>query len=901
MHLPQDYSEFLASFASSKFHSLWPAQAHILHAYATVFSSKPDIAVELPTGAGKTLIALLIAEAWRQEGKKVAILSANKTLARQMWQEAQVLNIPAILMEGRGQDIPNPAKIAYGRAANVAIMNYWVYFNQDPVIDIADLLIMDDAHLAEHCLHSLYSVEIERKAHESLFKTLITELQERFPEYSVLADALADEDVPNPSPTELLSFIDQATVAQHFREIIGTSPYLHNDQGLTDLGFRWGRLKDHLYEANIYINSRSIWIRPYIYPLLSNLRYEQTQQRIYMSATVGDPGDLSRRLGVRKIEKIPVLPEYMETTVGRRLIIMNRIEEADLPQRLQKAILTALGVHPKSVWLCSSKEEANKFQRIIPEWLNSHGLVGHPTWLLTPTGEEIEQFKQAPKGHLFVAGRFDGMDFRADECRLVILTTLPRAINTQEEFISAYLRDSGFMTRRLNQRIIQALGRCNRAEDDFGVYIFADRRFASHFGLESNKKDLPRNIIAEIDMAQNEAEIPVDSLTGKIMRFLQSDFEQYDADLHAYRTALPTAPAVVVMPDTSVDEVIGWGALFSSQNYALAAGRFETCWHTARSAHLVEIGAFHGWHQAKALYLQGVRFSDPTSQSKALVMLEAVIQSGGQSSWFNRMRASLNRARHISAQAIFAVPDMEYADVLIRTFDDLLEQWGTRGNQFERWCSAITANLESENHAQFQEGIEQLGQVLGYSAMRPRYRAATDCLWRGVFGNSREVITFEAKIEQASSGQIEIHDVGQALIQLSRATNEFQHQGFTIRGTIVTHLTTIDPSAEASAQGIKVIEKAAVLALWHRVRTLFSLYRSGWSLDDIAIRRAAALALRPKIPQTRWLIRTLDTGGRFLGESHLCAEWVSSSTNASRPGLGNTPFADQSIYSNPGL
>jgi superfamily II DNA or RNA helicase len=43
-----------------------------------------DVGIELPTGAGKTLIALLVAEAWRRAGKRVVILSANKTLARQM-------------------------------------------------------------------------------------------------------------------------------------------------------------------------------------------------------------------------------------------------------------------------------------------------------------------------------------------------------------------------------------------------------------------------------------------------------------------------------------------------------------------------------------------------------------------------------------------------------------------------------------------------------------------------------------------------------------------------------------------------------------------------------------------------------------------------------------------------
>jgi hypothetical protein len=844
MPINRDYAEFLSSFRSDKFRSLREAQGYILREYSNNYVSCPDVAIELPTGAGKTLIALLIAEAWRQDGKKVAILSANKTLARQMLEEANALGIPAVLMEGRGIDIPAPDKRAYQRAAKVAIMNYWVYFNQNPVIDPADLLVMDDAHLAEHCLHSLYSAEIKRHAHENLFNALIAELQARFPEYSVLADAVAG-DAPSTSPTELLSFADQVEVADRIREIIDVSPYLGTDR---DLGFRWGRIRGSFREANVYLSLHSIWIRPYIYPLLSNFHYAQPQQRIYMSATVGDPGDLSRRLGVRPITKIPVPPEYAERTSGRRFVVMNRIEDEDIPERLQAVILASLRIHPKSVWLCSSEAEARNFERKISEWLNLNGFVGHPTWLLTPLGDEIDRFKSSPNGHLFVAGRFDGMDFKADECRLVVLTTLPRAINAQEEFISSYLRDSGFMLRRLNQRIVQALGRCNRSDDDFGVYVLADKRFATHFGRESNKESMPRNIVAEMDMAQDSAEIELGILVSRVENFLRGDFSEYDRDIQTYLGNVPTRTTQTPLPDTSQDEVIGWASLFASQNYEIAADRFERCWDTARSANLLEIGALYGWQWAKALYLQSL-LGEPSARDRALMVFEEAIRRGGLSSWFNRMRASLNRARQAPAASREIMRD-DYASHLIRAFDDMLELHGVTGNRFDRWCDSTTSLLQSDSHAQYQEGLERLGRVLGYHATRPRYGTATDCRWRGVFGNSREVITFEGKIEHGSSQELSAHDVGQAHNQLARALGEHEPHGYSVRGTIVTHLTTIARDAEASAGPIKILTKPAVLALWERVRLVLSLYRDGWSLHDISARMATAQTIRARLPAT---------------------------------------------------
>lgn len=865
MPLINNYAEFLASLNSAKFRVLWPAQDYILGQYGA-FEDQLDVAIELPTGAGKTLIALLIAEAWRRNAKKVAILSANKTLARQMHREGQALGISTVLMEGRGVDIPGADKRAYQRTASVAIMNYWVYFNQNPVIDAADLLVMDDAHLAEHCLHSLFSAEIDRHTHEALFKDLVAELRERFPEYSVLTDALTDSSEAN-TPPELFSFIDQSAVADRIREIVDSSLALKADTGLR---FQWSRMRSALHEANIYVGLSKIWIRPYVYPLISFSHYADTKQRLYLSATIGDASDLSRRLGVKEITKVPVERQYGEKTSGRRLIVMNRLEEKDIPSRLQAAILTALRIHPKSVWLCSSQTEAERFKGVVSHWLNENGLVGHEAWVLTSLGDEIDRFKEAASGHLFVGGRFDGMDFSGSECRLVVIATLPRAIDLQEEFISAYLRDSGFMRRRLNQRIVQALGRCNRADHDFGVYVLADRRFATHFGRESNREGIPANMVAEIDMAQDHADIETNLLCRKVQAFLQGDFQEYDADLQRYRAGVPEAQAVASPPDTSQPEVLGWTAMFANQNFRIAADRFEECWEISREANLIEMGAFQKWCWAKAIYLESLR-EEPNARARSLELLQESIVRGGRASWFNRLRASLNRARN----RVATVDDVrtEYAPVLIRSFDDCLEVLGTRGDKFDKFCEKVTESLHSDSHARYCEGLERLGKILAYQADRPSYKGATDNRWRGTFGNIKELVTFEAKIEHTDGTQVTLAHMGQAHNQLNRANDEFGPLGYTIRGTVVTHLTTIDAAAKSSAGRVRIIDKAAISSLWDRVRLLISHYRDQWSIDDVAARRAAAETIYPNCPPGGWLTRALDCENLMVDTNRLLEEW----------------------------
>jgi hypothetical protein len=747
-------------------------------------------------------------------------------------------------------------------------MNYWVYFNQNPVLDYADLLIMDDAHLAEHCLHSLYSVEVSRHDHASLFQSLVTEIASRLPESSVLQDALAPSDSAL-TPPELISFIDQVHLANRIREIVDASPVIESDN---DLSFRWRRMRNSLREANLYVGVNSIWIRPGIYPLISNPQYSDVTQCVYTSATIGDAADLSRQLGTRPIVKMGVPAQYAETTSGRRLVLMNRLEDEDIPPRLEGAILTAIRQHPKSVWLCVSGAEAQKYRDAVSTWLNQNGVVGHPTWILTSLGDEIDQFKSSPTGHLFVGGRFDGMNFEGDECRLVVLTSLPRAINLQEEFFCAYLRDAAFMKKRLNNRIIQALGRCNRSPEDFAMYVLCDKKFATHFGKDSNRVGIPRNIGTEIDLGEDLSETDDATLVDRVSAFLSADFTWYDATLRELgRGSVPTS-----VDDTTAisanDEVTAWTALFSSQNYNIAGDRFQACWDATLQANLIEVGAYYGWCWAKARYLADTQ--EGVDVAESLAILERAITRGGISGWFNRMRASLARARNTKSTTSFSSD--EYSNAIIRGFDDLLESTNTRGLRFEKWCNQREEELNAEQHNHYRKGLSALGGLLGYACSEPKHGSSTDSLWRGVFNTRREVFTFELKIEHVAANRIDASDIGQAHNQISRARTEYGPLGYIVRGVILTHMTDLFPDAESAGMDIRILPKALVLELWARVRKLLTDYRNSWSLDDLGARRRAAEGLRPLLPPEGWLGNALSHDSRFVTREILFAEWEGS-------------------------
>ena len=380
-------------------------------------------------------------------------------------------------------------------------------------------------------------------------------------------------------------------------------------------------------------------------------------------------------------------------------------------------------------------------------------------------------------------------------------------------------------------------------------------------------------MVAELDLAQDLAETEETDLAGYVIRFLDGDFATYDADVARLKEDLP-APITSnsARADTANDEIVGWSALFESENFEIAQERFERCWTAAKEENnLREMAALHGWHRAKALYLDGLH-GNRGAEAKAFQVLEEAIRRGGRSSWFNRMRASLNRARD-HADAARSVADQEYPDAVIHSLGERLERLGTSGGKYQKFVDDLRSRLESGNHAQFQEALEDLGTLLGYRARRPKYGAAADCIWRGEFGMVREYLAFEAKIEHEPANLITVEHLGQAHIQHSRAEQEYGTKGYSVRVLLVTHLTQLAPDAQSSVGPIRLLQKDVVLALCARVCDIMTAYRSCWNIDDVPAMRAAAASIGPRLPKTGWLLRAVDRAAPWVSESDLLAEW----------------------------
>ncbi len=75
---------------------IWSQQADLLRAYHRQFQNVKDVAIELPTGTGKTLVGLLVGE-WRRQvfNERIAYLCPTRQLARQVGAQSHKYGIKA--------------------------------------------------------------------------------------------------------------------------------------------------------------------------------------------------------------------------------------------------------------------------------------------------------------------------------------------------------------------------------------------------------------------------------------------------------------------------------------------------------------------------------------------------------------------------------------------------------------------------------------------------------------------------------------------------------------------------------------------------------------------------------------------------------------------------------------
>ena len=152
---------------------LWRQQGDILREYGRAFVNAPDVAIELPTGTGKTIVGLLIADWRRRHGEQVVYACPTRQLAHQVAGVAKQEGIPVVTLVDSWKSWSAVDRSQYESSDAVAVATYNTVFNSSPKIGSPGTLLFDDAHSGEQYVADSWSVTVDRFELPAVWDALI--------------------------------------------------------------------------------------------------------------------------------------------------------------------------------------------------------------------------------------------------------------------------------------------------------------------------------------------------------------------------------------------------------------------------------------------------------------------------------------------------------------------------------------------------------------------------------------------------------------------------------------------------------------------------------------------------------------------------------------------------------
>ncbi|OMG07105.1 DEAD/DEAH box helicase [Actinomyces naeslundii] len=723
---------------------LWAHQSEMLKTF-TLKADTPDVALELPTGTGKTLTGLLVAE-WtrRKQRSRVIYACPTQQLARQVVAAAYREGVDTALLVGSHNDWPATAHAAYEAADAIAVTTYSSVFNSNPQLAEADLILFDDAHAGEQYVGEAYSIDLNRwkapteylKALDAIAPALDGVFLER------LRDPNADPGIGN--DVRMVVPLRQPGMVTKLDAVLRSFSEPHN--------YRYAMIRAGLESCLVYVAYSGILVRPYVPPTHQNRLLSSARQRVYLSATLGEGGELERAFGRAGILRLQQPDESTAPRYGRRFFVFPEFVENVDTTDLGREIVAATG---KALILAPSTEIAMRDASALAQ-------QGWPVWGIDQVAESMTTFAKLDHGVCGLAARYDGLDLPGDACRLVALDGVPDQNNLQERFLQSRARAGSALAARVRTRVVQGAGRCTRGPGDIAVVLILGSDLSRYLTRPEVVTALDSELQAEIRFGrENSQSGNTHNMLSNIHAFLNQDTDE------SWRTQ--AEPALTdyrrEMTKQASDGTAALSACVENEIQAWAAATIGAWDDAAKHAHEVARIAGTGGpatrgYRAFWTYLEAVwtdqaadLISDAAGRATAQRLVRLAEQIMGLGSWVRQMAPLPTMQRSglsaLDANAVNAVATILNAGV-------------NQGKVRRRICE-IHAGLGERDPGKYEPALTELGKLVGAEASKPPGTGRCDSTW--CWGNELW-LALEAKSDHEPTGVVPHKDIRQANDQL---------------------------------------------------------------------------------------------------------------------------------------
>ncbi len=794
-------------------------QGDVLRQYADASASQTDIAVELPTGGGKTLVGLLIAE-WRRRklGNRVAYLCPTKQLVNQVAQKAHDYGLDVVTLVGP-QAGWRPADFTrFQRGQAVAIAGYAQIFNSNPRLNSAQTLVLDDAHAAEDAVASNWSIHARRES--PLYHALLAAVTNYLP--TSVARACAQPDRPRSGhDTVSLVPIDAMPLTV---DAIDSALTEYAGQGNDPNFYVRAMLGNSLDRCLMYVSWSEILLRPLIPPTSFHRPFADADQRVYMSATLGAAGELQRAFGVQRISTVSP-PARDEQEFGRRFFVLPEATR-ERPDEVVGAMIVAAG---RALILAPSNHEAVQAAGdLVP--------TGFTSLTASDVEDRYEPFIENDRAVLVLANRYDGIDLPDNACRLIVLTGLPAYAHAQERFIMNALGARRVLSERIRTRIQQGAGRATRNARDFAVVVVRGAALTDFLSRDEEVKSLPPQLQAEIEFGFVNSEDAQSDLV-ELTRIFWDQAKEWEAAERAITANAGNLTKVVTTSDTALAasaevEVACWAAVFNDDLAAAVTLAQDVTDRLIGGEDLRPYRAM--WFYFAASWTARLAAGDKEiwdGKAKALR-----IESEGAA------KPCRWSPRWLDTPTAIADPALDQRGNLA---GEKLRRLGIRGGRFEAFAASTIAQLGTDRATDFEDGLLRLGELLGFEAVRPNGQADPDGAWRD---GTDHWILFEAKTEERPDTPLAAETLRQANTHTRWVTSELGWESAgAVTVTIVSWKDKIDPAVPAIAGEVRMVSPTVVRAVAERTIGAIRTVRAGardLTDDELSASLAEQFALR---------------------------------------------------------
>lgn len=789
---------------------LWGHQEKLLDQYASTHLNTAHLAIELPTGAGKTLVGLLIAEYSRRANRaSAAYLCPTRQLAAQVKSQADRYGIASSLLIGQQKEYNESDFIRYQRSEAVAITTYSAVFNNYPRIDDASLLICDDAHAAATYVASMWTVRITQADYPHAFQALADVLRPVLPHPLAEAVEAATNGRASPRTLDLVTGIRTHDLVVAIVAALDAS--LPEKRPPT---YAWHNIREHLSACSIYCAGHSFEIRPIVPPLQTHAPFAAARQRLYMSATLGEDGDIERCFGVESIERLAIPEGWDKRGTGRRLILFPGLadDEENHGWDTAKRIIKAA---PRSLVLVPSDRDRERVCGDLED--GGFSVIGADA-----IEDSLGPFCNSTGTVLLVANRYEGIDLPGDTCRVLVLSGLPAGSGLQEQYLLERLNAVSQLRDRIRTRVTQAIGRCTRDESDFSVVLVLGDDVLKWFCTAVNVRGMHPEIQAELEFGiENSKDRSGQDIVELCDAFLlqNEDWKGAESSIREIRGEKKKLADEhsSILSRAAPDEIRFQYRLWNGDyEDAVSIGK-SVIERLAGGSALRPYQSFWQHNVAVAAFLWSEVTRDRAFRKIAARLLRDASTTSTGIRWLPEVRAELTTVAEVESGPV--LPLQEWHTSLV----EVLSEWKLTGGRFSQEMAQIVKWLQSRDSKPFERGLEALGRVLGAQVHRWDDEGAPDGLW--VFGEWNSFV-FEAKTD-AKAHRLSLGYVRQARTHEERVRKDSLITASTpCRTVVVSPYDQVDKAAAMHADDLFHVRQEHLLRLLSRARTALSNLRA---------------------------------------------------------------------------